>query len=436
MKLGLNFRLSQSLKLTPLLQQSIKFLNASQSELNNLIEEYISDNIFLTTKDKSLLSQKKTTSYNSQEDDGYYDIFNAEIKNQTLKEYLIENISIFNFSPEDQLVLSYLIDSIDENGYLTSSIDEILRSIPLKEKPHPDEIEKLLKLIQNSTHPGIGARNLSECLTIQLELIEPQDEISFLAKILAKDFLNTLANKNYDKLMKNLKCNDIDLKKAISLIKKLNPKPGLIYQKINKTSFINADVFIKKKNGNWITSINEDNSIQLKIIDNAKDYINTEPNQELKEKLQEAKWLIKNLNERSISILRVVRAIMKNQINFLEKGESHIKPLTLKEIAFELELHESTISRISSNKFIETPHGIYEIKFFFNNSLKDNSDDISSKSILHKIKSLIENEDSKKPYSDSEICNILSKSGINIARRTVAKYRIKLKILPSNQRKV
>ena len=434
MKLGLNFRLSQSIKLTPLLQQSIKFLSASQSELNDLIEEYISDNIFLSTKNNELLSKRKSSQYNSLEDE-YYDIFNAEVKNQTLKEYLIENISIFSFSTEDQLVLSYLIDSIDENGYLVSSIDEIASSLPLDEKPHIDEIEKLLKLIQNSTHPGIGARDLAECLQIQLKLIEPQDEICLLAMLLVKNYLNLLANKNYDGLMKNLKCNNFDLEKVITLIKKLNPKPGLIYQKINKTSFINADVFIKKINGDWITSLNEENSIELKIIDNANDYIEAEPNQDLKEKLQEAKWLIKNLNERSISILRVVREIMKNQINFLEKGESHIKPLTLKEIAFELELHESTISRISSNKFIETPHGIYEIKFFFNNSLS-NDDDISSKSILHKISSLVDNEDSKKPYSDSEICNILKKSGINIARRTVAKYRIKLKILPSNQRKV
>ena len=434
MKLGLNFRLSQSIKLTPLLQQSIKFLNASQSELNDLVEEYIADNIFLTAKDKSLLLKKKSASHDSL-DGNYYDIFNSEIKNQTLREYLIENISIFSFSPEDQLILSYLIDSIDENGYLVSPIDEIASSLPLDEKPHIDEIEKLLKLIQNSTHPGIGARDLAECLLIQLKLIEPRDEICLLAISLVKHYLNLLANKNYDELMKNLKCNNLDLEEAIILIKKLNPKPGLIYQKINKTSFVNADVFIKKINGNWITSLNEENSIELKIIDNANDYIESEPNQDLKEKLQEAKWLIKNLNERSISILRVVREIMKNQINFLEKGESYLKPLTLKEIAFKLELHESTISRISSNKFIETPHGIYEIKFFFNNSL-NNNDDISSKSILHKIRSLINNEDSKKPYSDSEICNILKKSGINIARRTVAKYRIKLNILPSNQRKV
>jgi len=435
MKLGLNFRLSQSIKLTPLLQQSIKFLSASQSELNDLIEEYISDNIFLSTKNNELLSKKKSSQYNSLEDE-YYDIFNTEVKNQTLKEYLIENISIFSFSTEDQLVLSYLIDSIDENGYLVSSIDEIACSLTLEEKPNIDEIEKLLKLIQNSTHPGIGARDLAECLQIQLKLIEPQDEICLLAMLLVKNYLNLLANKNYDELMKNLKCNNLDLEKAITLIKKLNPKPGLIYQKINKTSFINADVFIKKINGDWITSLNEENSIELKIIDNANDYIEAEPNQDLKEKLQEAKWLIKNLNERSISILRVVREIMKNQINFLEKGETHIKPLTLKEIAFELELHESTISRISSNKFIDTPHGIYEIKFFFNNSLSNNDDDISSKSILYKIRSLVDNEDSKKPYSDSDICNILKNSGINIARRTVAKYRIKLKILPSNQRKV
>ena len=161
-----------------------------------------------------------------------------------------------------------------------------------------------------------------------------------------------------------------------------------------------------------------------------------EHDQELKEKFQEAKWLIKNLSERSISILRVTKAIMKNQIDFLEKGELYIKPLSLKNIAYELELHESTISRISSNKFISTPHGIYEIKFFFNNSISGDNKDISSKSITHKIKTLIEKEDANKPYSDAQICNMLNKLGINISRRTIAKYRLKLKILPSNQRKV
>ena len=435
MKLGLNLKLSQSIKLTPLLQQSIKLLHASQSELNNLIEEYLSDNVFLSTKDKTLLSKKSSQSQNSSHEI-YYDIFKSEVKNQSLKEYLVENIAIFNFSAEDQLTISYLIDSIDENGYLTESLEDIRSTIPIEKKPKTQQIEKLLKLIQNSTHPGIGSRNLTECLIIQLELIENQDQICSLAKILVKNNLNTLANKNYAGLKKSLKCSDMDLEKVIALIKNLNPKPGLIFQKVDRTSYITADVFVKKENDRWVTSLNEENNIKLKLVENAQNIINTSPKSELKEKFQEAKWLIKNLNERSISILRVARAIMQNQINFLENGESSINSLTLKKIAFELELHESTISRISTNKFITTPHGIYEMKFFFNSSVGKNSDNISSKSLLNKINFLISNENPKKPYSDSELCNILNEDGIDIARRTVAKYRIKLKILPSNQRKV
>jgi len=435
MKLGLNLKLSQSIKLTPLLQQSIKLLHASQSELNNLIEEYLSDNVFLSTKDKTLLSKKSSQSQNSSHEI-YYDIFKSEVKNQSLKEYLVENIAIFNFSAEDQLTISYLIDSIDENGYLTESLEDIRSTIPIEKKPKTQQIEKLLKLIQNSTHPGIGSRNLTECLIIQLELIENQDQICSLAKILVKNNLNTLANKNYAGLKKSLKCSDMDLEKVIALIKNLNPKPGLIFQKVDRTSYITADVFVKKENDRWVTSLNEENNIKLKLVENAQNIINTFPKSELKEKFQEAKWLIKNLNERSISILRVARAIMQNQINFLENGESSINSLTLKKIAFELELHESTISRISTNKFITTPHGIYEMKFFFNSSVGKNSDNISSKSLLNKINFLISNENPKKPYSDSELCNILNEDGIDIARRTVAKYRTKLKILPSNQRKV
>ena len=435
MKLGLNLRLSQSIKLTPLLQQSIKLLHASQSELNDLIEEYLSDNIFLKVKDTTLLSNKSSKSKYSS-DGNYYDILNNEEINQTLREYLVENIAIFNFSEEDQLTLSYLIDSIDENGYLIDTTEDIRNSIPIEKKPTIQRVEELLKIIQNSTHPGIGARNLTECLTIQLKLINNQEKICNLAKKLINNHLIALGNKNYEELKKNLKCSEIELADVVSLIKNLNPKPGLIFQKSDRTSYIAADVFIKKEGGQWITTLNEDNHIQLKLIENSQYLLSNSLEQDFKEKFQEAKWLIKNLNERSISILRVSRAIMQNQINFLEHGESGIKPLTLKKIASDLELHESTISRISSNKFIATPHGIFEIKFFFNSSVGKEILDVSSRSLLSKINTLISKENPKKPYSDSAICKILNDDGIEIARRTVAKYRIKLKILPSNQRKV
>ena len=435
MKLGLNLRLSQSIKLTPLLQQSIKLLHASQSELNDLIEEYLSDNIFLKVKDTTLLSNQSSKSKYSS-DQTYYDILNNEEINQTLREYLVENIAIFNFSEEDQLTLSYLIDSIDENGYLIDSTEDIRNSIPIKQKPAIQRVEELLKIIQNSTHPGIGARNLTECLTIQLKLINNQEKICNLAEKLIKNHLSVLGNKNYEELKKNLKCSEVELTDTVYLIKSLNPKPGLIFQKTDRTSYIEADVFVIKENGQWITNLNEDNHIKLKLEENSQDILSNSLDQDLKEKFQEAKWLIKNLNERSISILRVSRAIMQNQINFLEHGVSGIKPLTLKKIASDLELHESTISRISSNKFIATPHGIFEIKFFFNSSVGNESLDVSSRSLLTRINTLISNEDPKKPYSDSAICKILNDDGIEIARRTVAKYRIKLKILPSNQRRV
>jgi len=435
MKLGLNLKLSQSIKLTPLLQQSIKLLHASQSELNDLIEEYLSDNIFLKANDTTLLSNQGSKS-NYSSDQNYYDILNNEEINQTLREYLVENIAIFNFSEEDQFTLSYLIDSIDENGYLIDSTEDIRNSIPNEKKPAIQRVEELLKIIQNSTHPGIGARNLIECLTIQLKLINNQEKICNLAKKLIKNYLSALGNKNYEELKKNLKCSEKELADVISLIKNLNPKPGLIFQKTDQTSYIAADVFVKKEDGKWMTTLNEDNHIKLKLEENAHALLSNSLEQDLKEKFQEAKWLIKNLNERSISILRVSREIMQNQINFLEHGESGIKPLTLKKIASDLELHESTISRISSNKFIATPHGIFEIKFFFNSSVGNETPDVSSRSLLSKINTLIRKENPKKPYSDSAICKILNDDGIEVARRTVAKYRIKLKILPSNQRKV
>ena len=444
MKLSFNLKLSQSLRLTPLLQQSIKLLQASQSELNQLIVDYINDNIFLdlegpatkTPINKEKFNTLKEASFNN---DYSYELFNTEIKNQTLKEYLIENLSIFSFSDRDQVIFLILIDSINDDGYLIDPLEKIISNILFEPKIKIEELENLLKHIQNSSSPGIGARNLSECLLLQLKIVKGNDKYIKLAIKISAKFLNLLGNKNYTVLKKNLNCSEDELLDAIKLIKSLNPKPGLIFQKIQPQDFIKVDIKVEKSNIGWEVSLNEDSFLKLKINEDYEDIFKKDSvkfDTDAKDKYQEAKWLIKSLRDRSITIIRVSRAVMKKQEEFLEHGNEFLKPLILKNIAEELDLHESTISRVTTNKFISTPHGIFELKYFFGSKIKNiDGSELSSKVILFKVSELIKNEDVTKPFSDEKLSNLLKGEGIEVARRTIAKYRIALKILPSNQRK-
>ena len=444
MKLSFNLKLSQSLKLTPLLQQSIKLLQASQSELNQLIEDYLNDNIFLELEERAKTNSVGQTNFNSSKETSFkndysYELFDTEIKNQTLKEYLIENLSIFSFSDRDQIIFLILIDSINDDGYLIEPLEKIIEAIPFEPKAELKELENILILIQNSSSPGIGARNLSECLSLQLKIVNGNKKLTNIAIKITNEFLNLLGNKNYGVLKNNLNCNDKELNEAIKLIKSLNPKPGLVFQRIQPQDFIKADTKVEKLDNNWEVSLIEDNFLKLKINEDYQDIMKKESDKfdkEAKDKYQEAKWLIKSLRERSITIIRVSRAIMKKQSEFLEKGNLFLKPLILKIIAEELGLHESTISRVTTNKFISTPHGIFELKYFFGSAIKnDYGNDLSSKAILFKIKELIKNEKQANPFSDEQLSLLLKNEGIHIARRTIAKYRNALKILPSNQRK-
>ena len=445
MKLSFNLKLSQSLKLTPLLQQSIKLLQASQSELNQLIEDYVNDNVFLELEDQVENNSTSQTSFNNLKEvsfrnDYSYELFDTEIKNQTLKEYLIENLSILSFNDRDQIIFLILIDSIDDDGYLIEPLDQIIDTMPFEPKAKLSELEKNLKLIQNSSSPGIGARDLSECLSLQLKVINGNTKLINIAEKIINKYLKLLANKNYSVLKKNLNCNDKEMNEAIKLIKNLNPKPGLVYQNVQPQDFIKADTKVEKSNNNWEVALNENNFLKLKINDDFQSMLKKNArvfDLDAKDKYQEAKWLIKILRERSITILRVSREIMRKQEEFLNKGSLFLKPLIMKNISEELDLHESTISRVTTNKFISTPHGIFELKYFFGDSIKSkNGQELSSRAILFRIKELIKNEDSTNPLSDEKITHLLRDEGIQIARRTVAKYRIALKVLPSSQRKV
>jgi len=438
MKLSFNLKLSQSLKLTPLLQQSIKLLQASQVEINDLINDYINENPFLEYEDNLSISKPRNQyakNYNANENqDDFYDIFENQTKNLTLKEFLIENSGVFSMSEREQLVFYYLIDAINDDGYLITDFHDLIIDIPISPKISSFELEAALKIIQACSHPGIGSRNLSECLTLQLENIKDTKNITKIAQIITKDYLNYIPANKVSELSRIIRASEDEIQTAIKLIKSLNPRPGQIFKAIEKNDFINHDLEVINKNNQWEIFLNDEEFLKLKIVNHYDELLQKENS--LKDKFQEARWLVKNLEQRSITILRVSKEIMSYQVNFLDNGEEFIKPLKLKDIAEKLELHESTISRVTNNKFIKTPHGLFELKFFFSKAVASTEKDgTSSKSILAKIRYIVNNEDKKKPYSDEKIVLLLKQEGIVVARRTIAKYRDILNIAPSNQRK-
>ena len=438
MKLSFNLKLSQSLKLTPLLQQSIKLLQASQVEINDLINDYINENPFLEYEDNLSISKPRNQyakNYNANvNQDDFYDIFENQTKNLTLKEFLIGNSGVFSMSEREQLVFYYLIDAINDDGYLITDFHELINDIPISPEISSFELEAALKIIQACSHPGIGSRNLSECLTLQLENIKDTKNITKIAQIITKDYLNYIPANKVSELSRKISASEDEIQNAIKLIKSLNPRPGQIFKAIEKNDFINHDLEVIKKNNQLEIFLNDEEFLKLKIVNHYDELLQKENS--LKEKFQEARWLVKNLEQRSITILRVSKEIMSYQVNFLDNGEEFIKPLKLKDIAEKLELHESTISRVTNNKFIKTPHGLFELKFFFSKAVASTEKDgTSSKSILAKIRYIVNNEDKKKPYSDEKIVLLLKQEGIVVARRTIAKYRDILNIAPSNQRK-
>lgn len=468
MKQNLQFKASQHLSLTPQLQQSIKLLQMSSVELNQELEILIQQNPLIEIFEEEDEEENKNTPTISQEETSF-EILNhqehqeatydheinwgdeytkdnyaespdyQEPASQTLKQYLEDIFHLIPISEKDQAIISLLIDSINEDGYLEESLDYFLASIPKEYEVSIEEIESLLKLLQKQAPPGIGARDLIECLTLQLESKE-ETPIHLLSIKVIKNHLNLLAARDFVRLKKILGCEDEALRDVQKVIKSLNPKPGNIFSTIESHHFIQHEVNVKKVKAKWQVSLNEQAIPKLRLNHIYRDLIKNSQNDvahHLSSQIQEAKWIVKNIQQRFITILKVSEAIMRHQKDFLDHGESMMKPLVLREIAEEVSLHESTISRVTSNKYINTPRGIYELKFFFGSSIDSASgNELASTAIRAKIKEVIKQEDPKKPLSDNEIVLLLKRQNINIARRTVAKYREILNIAPTNLRKI
>lgn len=357
----------------------------------------------------------------------------------SLRQHLLSQLKLMPLSERDQTLALLLVDSINEDGYLEESLEDVAEQMPLELEIEALELQTALHLIQHLDPVGVGARNLSECLLLQLELMPPSTPNLALAIKVVLHHLPALGARDFTKLRKELACDEATLKLVQQLVTSLNPRPGSAYSLIGSEHYIQHEVIIKKVKGVWIASLNDGvipklkiNQIYANILKRNRD----SSSQYLQSQMQEAKWMIKNIQQRFSTILRVSQAIVDRQRNFLEYGEVAMRPLVLREIADELGLHESTISRVTTNKYMLTPRGIFELKYFFGSSVStDSGGTCSATAIRALIKQLVDQENQKKPYSDNQITDLLSKQGIVVARRTIAKYRESLNIPPASLRK-
>jgi len=376
---------------------------------------------------------------NSTPSDDDSDFKQQETLPTSLREHLLSQLKLMPLSVRDQTLALLLVDSINEDGYLEESLEDVAEQMPIELEIEALELQTALHLIQHLDPVGVGARNLSECLLLQLELMPPSTPNLALAIKVALHHFPALGARDFAKLRKELACDEATLKLVQQLVTSLNPRPGSAYSLIGSEHYIQHEVIIKKVKGVWVASLNDGvipklkiNQLYANILKRNRD----SSSQYLQSQMQEAKWMIKNIQQRFSTILRVSQAIVDRQRNFLEYGEVAMRPLVLREIADELGLHESTISRVTTNKYMLTPRGIFELKYFFGSSVStDSGGTCSATAIRALIKQLVDQENQKKPYSDNQITELLAKQGIVVARRTIAKYRESLNIPPASLRK-
>jgi len=362
---------------------------------------------------------------------------NQRVDDGNLRNHLLWQLNLTPLSEDDRLIAITIIDALDDDGYLSISLADIQES--LEGELENDEIEAVLHLVQALDPVGIAARDLRECLLLQLSQYDPETPWINKARELIDKHLQLLAAHDFNLLQRRLKVTQDELQNIIALIQTMNPRPGAHIQK-SQTEYIVPDVYVRKERGAWRVELNADAMPRLKI--NA-DYAtmvrradNSSDNVSLKNHLQEARWFIKSLRSRNETLLRVAGCIVERQRAFLEYGEEAMKPLVLHDVAGALGLHESTISRVTTRKFMHTPRGIFELKYFFSSHLNtDQGDACSSTAIRALIRKFIGAEPHRKPLSDNKIAAMLSRQGIHVARRTVAKYREAMAIPPSNERK-
>jgi RNA polymerase sigma-54 factor len=354
----------------------------------------------------------------------------------TLRDHLISQLSLLRVGERDRALVALLIDALDEDGYLTQPLEEIVAFLPAELEVDLEEISIALRHLHNLEPAGVGARSPGECLCLQLKTL-PGDAVRALALTIAEKHLELLASRDYTRLRALTGADDDSLRSAQRLIQGLNPRPGAAFARV-EARYVIPDVIVKKTRSTWRASLNPDAMPRLRINRLYAQLAGARGSggSGLSSQLQEARWLIKNVQQRFDTILRVSQAIVDRQRHFLEHGEVAMRPLVLREIAQTLGLHESTISRVTTQKFMATPRGTFELKYFFGSHVAtDAGGAASSTAIRALIKQLVGAEDPRAPLSDARIAQVLGEQGIVVARRTIAKYRESLQIPPVNQRK-
>jgi RNA polymerase sigma-54 factor len=491
MKPSLQLRIGQSLTMTPQLQQAIRLLQLSSIELQAEVQEALESNMMLemdegTSEQKSsdeipgneastsgaetnteVNSPDKVTDLNRETmpdelpvDSGWDDVYdntpnyskassdkngydgfeNQDSSKKSLREYLEWQLNLAQITDSDKVIAMTIIDSLDDDGYLAGTLEDILAAVYEDlEDVGIEEVEAVLRMIQSMGPAGVGSRDIKECLGLQLKQCAADTFRLEEAKLLIDHYLDLLAAHDYNQLMRKMKLDQKALTEVVSLIQSMNPRPGNEVSETH-TEYVTPDVYVKKVKGIWKVDLNTDGIPNLRINSAYANMIrradNSDDNTSLKSHLQEARWFIKSIRSRSETLLRVTTCIVERQRAFLEHGEEAMKPLVLHDVAETLGMHESTISRVTTRKYMHTPRGIFELKYFFSSHVGTNYGGVcSSTAIRALIKKLITAEKPSKPLSDSKIAAILEDQGINVARRTVAKYRESMAIPPSNERK-
>jgi len=492
MKQTLQLKLSQHLTLTPQLQQSIRLLQLSTIELNQEVDRLLQENPLLERADgeedgprpeepplagPNRIGEAGTappaesgdapepearnsrddapeisdfTDYGSSggggsdgdwggsgnnEDDDFYP---QQVATDSLRDHLNAQLRTTSLELRDRQIVGALIDALDDDGYLTSSLEEIAEMFPAELKIDADDLSIALKYVQSFDPPGVGARDCAECLALQLKVLPEDTPFRADALKVVDGNLELLANRDFTKLKRLLHVDDAGVRGVRELIRSLNPRPGSSFAK-TEANYVIPDVVVRKVRGQWVAALNEAAMPKLRLNRIYADILtrNRESsNQQLAAQLQEAKWLIRNVQQRFDTILRVAKAIVERQRRFFEHGEVAMRPMVLREIADMLDLHESTISRVTTQKYMLTPRGTFELKYFFGSHVAtDTGGAASATAIRALIKQLVAAENQQSPLTDSRIAELLGEQGILVARRTIAKYREALSIPPVNMRK-
>ncbi|MFO1362418.1 MAG: RNA polymerase factor sigma-54 [Burkholderiales bacterium] len=478
MKQTLQLKLSQHLTLTPQLQQSIRLLQLSTIELNQELERFLADNPLLEREETDEDGDAPPRINGSQplaevapehapgsegaaapdderpadtdwylegagaggarDEGGESDYPQLAAESPTLRDHLLQQLSLTPLPERDRRLVAMLVDALDEDGYLSQPLDEIAAMLPPELGVEAADLAIALRHLQNLDPTGVGARSPAECLELQLAALPAAGTPALeLALRIVREHLALLAARDYAKLKKLTGCDEASLRAAHKLIQSLNPRPGAEFAQL-ETRYVIPDVVVRKVKNVWVAALNPDAMPRLRINRIYADILqqNRASAGQMSSQLQEARWLIKNVQQRFDTIQRVSQAIVDRQRHFFDHGEVAMRPLVLREIADALGLHESTVSRVTTQKFMATPRGIFELKYFFGSHVAtDTGGACSATAIRALIKQLVAAEDAKKPLSDSKISEILGQQGIVVARRTIAKYREALHIPPGNLRK-